>query len=100
MIQVQNLSKIFKVHKKEPGFAGSVRALFKREYTEKHAVKNVSFAVSPGEIVGLIGANGAGKTTIVKSLTGIIHPTSGNINILGHVPSQRKTDFQKQIYPK
>ena len=97
MIAVQNLTKIFKVHKKEPGLAGSVRALFRREYIEKSAVKNVSFSVSAGEIVGLIGANGAGKTTIVKSLAGIIHPTSGSVKILGHTPWERKKEFQKQI---
>jgi ABC-2 type transport system ATP-binding protein len=97
MIQVRNLSKSFKVHKKEAGLAGSIKALFARQWIQKHALKNVSLDVAAGEIVGLVGANGAGKTTLVKILAGIIHPTSGEARVLGHVPWQRRNEFRRQI---
>lgn len=97
MIEVEKLSKTFVVHKKEPGLAGSVRALFRRQYIEKRAVREVSFTVGEGEIVGLVGANGAGKTTIVKMLSGIIHPTSGRASVLGFTPWERDNRFRRQI---
>ena len=68
-----------------------------RENTTPLAVEAVSFSIQPGEMVGLIGANGSGKTTIMKLLTGILYPTSGKIVIDGHVPSQREEAFQKKI---
>ena len=97
MIQVKNLHKEFKVHKKEPGLLGSIEALYRRKWTTKEAVKNATFSVTGGEILGLVGANGAGKTTIVKMLAGIIHPTSGEISVLGHRPWERKNEFRKRI---
>jgi ABC-2 type transport system ATP-binding protein len=97
MIEVEKLSKTFTVHKKEPGLAGSVRSLFRRQYIEKRAVREVSFTVGEGEIVGLVGANGAGKTTIVKMLAGIIHPTSGRASVLGFTPWERDNRFRRQI---
>ncbi len=63
----------------------------------KKSFNGVSLKVSPGEIVGLVGANGAGKTTLVKILAGIVHPTSGEARVLGHVPWERHNDFRKQI---
>ena len=97
MIQVQALSKSFKVHQKEPGLKGSLRSLFNRKWIEKHALQDVSLTVGPGEIVGLVGANGAGKTTLVKCLAGIIHPTSGTAQVLGHTPWEREDEFRSQI---
>jgi ABC-2 type transport system ATP-binding protein len=97
MIDVQNLRKTFRFHKKDAGLKGSVRSLFKRNWQEKVALKGVSLQVQPGEIVGLVGANGAGKTTLVKILAGIVHPTSGHASVLGHIPWERKNDFRKQI---
>jgi ABC-2 type transport system ATP-binding protein len=97
MISVQQLSKTFRVHRKAPGLAGSIRALFRRDYFEKHAVREVSFQVGEGEIVGLVGANGAGKTTIVKMLAGVIHPTSGRAAVLGFTPWDRDNRFRRQI---
>ncbi len=97
MIQVENLHKEFYVHKKEPGLAGSIKSLFTRKTITKVAVDNVSFHVAEGEIVGLVGANGAGKTTIIKMLAGIIHPTAGKVKVLGHTPWHRHNDFRRQI---
>jgi ABC-2 type transport system ATP-binding protein len=97
MIFVERLTKTFAVHKKEPGLAGSLRSLFHRERIEKRAVRDVSFTVGEGEIVGLAGANGAGKTTIVKMLAGIIHPTSGHAKVLGFTPWERDDRFRSQI---
>ena len=97
MIEVESLTKSFKIHKKQPGFKGALRSLYAREWEEKFALKGVSLSVSEGEMIGLVGANGAGKTTLVKALAGIIHPTSGNINVLGFKPWERKNEFRKQI---
>jgi len=97
MIKVRDLRKVFRVHRKEPGLAASVRSLFRRNWVEKEAVTGSTFDVKEGEIVGLIGANGAGKTTLVKMLSGIIHPTSGEAEVLGHVPWHRQDDFRRQI---
>jgi ABC-2 type transport system ATP-binding protein len=97
MIEVERLSKTFRVHRKDPGLAGSVRALFRREYIEKRAVREASFTIAEGEIVGLVGANGAGKTTIVKMLAGVIHPTSGRATVLGFIPSGRDDRLRRQM---
>ncbi len=97
MIHVKNLRKEFTVHQKPPGIMASIKSLFVRNTITKVAVQDVSFQVAKGEILGLIGANGAGKTTIVKMLSGIIHPTSGSVDVLGFNPWQRHTNFCKQI---
>jgi ABC-2 type transport system ATP-binding protein len=97
MIEVRGLTKTFRVHRRQPGFASSVKSLFKREWHEVHALKNVSLSVEAGEIVGIVGANGAGKTTLVKCLAGILHPDSGTATVLGHVPWERADAFRSQI---
>jgi ABC-2 type transport system ATP-binding protein len=97
MIVVENLRKSFRVHRKEPGLKGSIKGLFNRRWDEKIALKGVDLRVEPGEILGLVGANGAGKTTLVKVLAGIVHPTSGNATVLGHIPWERNNDFRREI---
>jgi len=97
MIEVQELTKTFKVHKKEAGLLGSVKSLFARQSVEKHAVAGVSFSIGEGEIVGLIGANGAGKTTLVKMLAGIIHPSGGSARVLGYDPWERDDRLRQQV---
>jgi ABC-2 type transport system ATP-binding protein len=97
MIEVNALSKVFRVHRKEPGFWGSAKALVRREYVEKNAVRGATFRVDEGEIIGLVGANGAGKTTLVKMLAGIVHPTSGDARVLGYRPWERDNRFRRQI---
>ena len=97
MISVKDLSKTFRVYTKKPGLLGSMRSFVKREWVDKTALDCVSLDVAPGEILGLVGANGAGKTTLVKILAGIIHPTSGTAEVMGHTPFQRSTEFRRQI---
>lgn len=97
MIEVSNLNKVFKVHKKEAGFLGSVKSLVKRNYIEKQALQNFNISVDQGEIIGLIGSNGAGKTTLTKILSGIIHPTSGTVNVMGFNPWDRRNEYRSQM---
>lgn len=96
MIKVENLSKTYRRYKKKEGLKGSVISLFKREYEEKEAVREVTFSIEKGEFVGLIGPNGAGKTTLVKMLTGIIAPTSGAVDVMGYYPNDMKNEFKKR----
>lgn len=97
MIQVKNLSKTFKVHKKEPGFMGSLKSLVSRNYIEKQALKDINLTINDGEIIGLIGANGAGKTTLTKILSGIIHPSAGEVSVQGFNPWDRKNEYRRQM---
>lgn len=97
VISVKNLRKYYRVHQKEPGFLGSIKALFNRKYINAQAVDDISFEIGEGELVGFIGPNGAGKTTTLKVLSGLLYPTAGEVIVLGFTPFERKTDFQKQI---
>lgn len=85
-IIVENLSKTFQVAERQPGFTGAVKGLFKRQHRQVPALKDVSFELEAGELVGYIGPNGAGKSTTVKILSGILVPDSGRCEISGRVP--------------
>lgn len=97
MIQVENLSKEFVTNKKYPGFKGAVKALFSTEKVVKKAVTDVSFHIKEGEIVGYIGSNGAGKSTTIKMMTGILVPTSGRVLVNGMEPYKNRKKNAKQI---
>ena len=96
-IEVSGLTKTFRTYKKQPGFKGAIRGLFKREYEQVAAVSNVSFQIEPGELVGFLGPNGAGKTTTLKMLAGLLYPTSGEAHVLGHVPWERADAYRRQF---
>ncbi len=85
-VAVEGLAKTFVVRHKAPGLKGSLRAIVRPSRRDVEAVREVSFAIQPGEVVGLIGPNGAGKSTTIKMLTGILHPTRGDATVLGLVP--------------
>ncbi|MCO4794594.1 MAG: ATP-binding cassette domain-containing protein [Bacteriovoracaceae bacterium] len=97
MIKTRGLTKNFLSYKKSPGFMGSIKALYKRDYITKTAVNSFDLEIQKGEIVGLLGPNGAGKTTLMKMLTGIIVPSSGEILVAGSVPADRNKEFRKRI---
>lgn len=97
VILLNRLSKTYRVHERQAGFVSSVVSLFRREFREVHAVREVSFSISPGEIVGFLGPNGAGKTTTLKMLSGLLFPTSGEATVLGHVPWKREQEFLRRI---
>ena len=88
IISVKDLSKTFKKPIREEGLKGMIKALFSRKYEEVHAVDGISFDIEEGEIVGYIGANGAGKSTTIKMMCGILHPTGGSVTVDG-------LDFEK-----
>lgn len=96
-ISVSHLSKEYSIQKKEPGFLSSLTSLFSRNYETVNAVRDISFSIAEGELVGFIGPNGAGKTTTLKCLSGLLYPTSGKISVLGFNPYERKHPFLKQI---
>ncbi|SCW76150.1 ABC-2 type transport system ATP-binding protein [Paenibacillus tianmuensis] len=96
-IDVHRLRKEFKVQKNREGLKGAVRDLFRREYTQVAAVKDISFQIPQGEICGYIGENGAGKSTTIKMLTGILVPTSGDIRVGGFVPYKEREKFVRNI---
>lgn len=97
MIQVDGLSKTYRVPLKDPGLGGSLRSLFARKHREVHAVTDVSFRIEQGERVGFLGPNGAGKTTTLKMLSGLLHPTAGRIEVLGFRPQDRDTEYLRSI---
>ena len=97
MIRVENLTKEFRISKKYPGFKGAIKSFFSTEYTTKKAVDGISFEINDGEIVGYIGANGAGKSTTIKMMTGILTPTNGIVSVNGLVPYENREKNAKNI---
>ena len=97
MIKVENVKKDFKKVVKDQGVKGSIKSLFNRKYEIVHAVDDISFNVDKGEILGFIGANGAGKSTTIKMLTGILTPTKGSVEINGKIPTKKRKEYVKEI---
>ena len=96
-ISVRNLRKTFQTKRKAAGFGGSLAALWKPDWQVVEAVRDISFQMEQGELLGFIGPNGAGKSTTIKILTGILHPTSGEASVLGFVPWQERQKLAYQI---
>ena len=97
MVSVQSLRKHYTVHKRPPGLKAALGSLFRRIPTVVKAVDGISFDISRGERVGFLGPNGAGKTTTLKVLAGLLHPSSGEVRVDGHVPQRREDAFLKKI---
>jgi ABC-2 type transport system ATP-binding protein len=95
MIEVRNLTRVFRTYKKQPGFWGGVRGLFHRQFEEIAAAKDISFDIAEGEFVGFLGPNGAGKTTTLKMLSGLIYPTSGTARVAGFDPTKRENAYRR-----
>ena len=97
MISAHNLRKHYQVHKRPPGLKAALRSVFHRTYTTIKAVDGISFEISAGERVGFLGPNGAGKTTTLKVLSGLLHPSAGDVRVDGHLPKRREDAFLKKI---
>jgi ABC-2 type transport system ATP-binding protein len=89
-IEVKDVSKYFKIYKRQKGLAGTLKALFSNDFEIKKAVDNISFSIQKGELVGFIGPNGAGKSTTIKMLCGILLPSSGEIMVNGRTPFKER----------
>ena len=96
-IEVKQISKTFKLTKKKSGLLESFKSFFKREYQYVEAVKDISFTIEKGEIVGYIGPNGAGKSTTIKILSGILNPDKGKCIINGMIPWKERKKYVKKI---
>lgn len=97
MIKVDHISKDFVAPKKYPGLKGAVKGLFSNEKITKTAVDDISFTIEKGEIVGYIGSNGAGKSTTIKMMTGILTPTRGSCEVAGINPSRNRKENAQNI---
>ncbi|MBE6149653.1 MAG: ATP-binding cassette domain-containing protein [Firmicutes bacterium] len=96
-IVVKNISKTFKVAKKQDGKMATLKNFFKREYKYIEAIKDISFSIEKGEIVGYIGPNGAGKSTTIKILSGILVPDSGTVKVGNKIPYKEREKYVKDI---
>ena len=97
MIELKNISKAFRVARRSAGFREAAKALFKKEYTEVHALQDVSFTIGEGEMVGYIGPNGAGKSSTIKIMSGVLTPDSGSCIINGRTPWKERTAHVRDI---
>ena len=96
-ITITNLAKTYSVPERDAGLGNALKSLIHPKTRDVKAVDQISFDVDGGEIVGFLGPNGAGKTTTLKMLSGLLYPTSGTLNVLGHTPSKREREFLTQI---
>jgi len=97
VIDVRKLSKVYRTTRRLPGIKGAVTTLFHPTYIEVTAADAVEFSMQEGEFVGFLGPNGAGKTTTLKMLSGLLYPSSGDAQVLGFRPWERRNDFRRQI---
>jgi ABC-2 type transport system ATP-binding protein len=97
VITVRDLTMTYQAPVRASGLSAAIGSMFHRQYRDIPAVREISFEVSAGEIVGFIGPNGAGKTSTLRMLSGILRPTSGSCRILGHIPWQREPAHLRRI---
>lgn len=96
-VNVNGLVKTYRVPERSPGLGAALKSLVHKQYRDVEAVRGIEFSIEAGEMVGFIGPNGAGKTTTLKMLAGLLHPTSGSVDVLGYNPWQRKAGYLRQI---
>jgi ABC-2 type transport system ATP-binding protein len=96
-IIVRGLAKTYRVPERDEGLGAALKSLVRRSYRDVAAVRDITFDVEPGEIIGFIGPNGAGKTTTLKMLSGLLYPTAGEARVMGFVPWERKPDYLRRI---
>ena len=96
-IEVENISKKYKISKRKSGIPGMVANLFVPKFEDKEAVKDISFSIEKGEMVGFVGPNGAGKSTTIKMLSGILYPDKGSINVSGVIPYKQRKEYVGRI---
>jgi ABC-type uncharacterized transport system ATPase subunit len=92
VVHIKDLHKVYIVSQQEAGVRAALQDLMRRRKLEVHAVDGISFDLAAGEIVGFLGPNGAGKTTTLKMLSGLLHPSAGEVTVLGYIPWKR--DFK------
>jgi ABC-2 type transport system ATP-binding protein len=97
LIEVENLTKVYRISQKDPGLRGAVKALFRPRFLHKTAVNSINFGIDTGEMVGYIGVNGAGKSTTVKLLTGVLKPSGGSVLVMGRDPHRQRVANARQI---
>ena len=97
VIEIEGLSKSYRIYQKQEGLMASLRGLFHRQYRDVHAVRSIDLTVEQGEFVAFLGPNGAGKTTTLKLLSGVITPTSGSARVMGHVPWKRENAYRRRF---
>ena len=97
IIELNQLSKTYRIYQKKEGFAASLTGLFHREYREVHAVRSIDLKVEQGEFVAFLGPNGAGKTTTLKLLSGVVTPSSGDAQVMGFTPWRRENAYRRRF---
>jgi ABC-2 type transport system ATP-binding protein len=97
IIEIEGLSKSYRVYQKREGLWASVTGLFRREFRDVEAVRNIDLQVHEGEFVAFLGPNGAGKTTTLKLLSGVINPTGGTARVMGFVPWKRENGYRRRF---
>ncbi len=97
VIETSGLTRVYQSYKKKEGIWNSIQGFWDRQYIVKKALTDVNLKIESGQIIGLVGANGAGKTTLLKILSGLIVPSSGDAQVLGYRPWERKAEYLKRI---